>query len=268
MQYYSQIYGMLFTDQLKTNIELKDYPQKIVSLVPSQSELLWDLGLRKELVGITKFCIHPQELFKNITKIGGTKTLNIKKIIDLKPDLVIGNKEENDRSQIIELQKHVPVWMSDIYNLSDALQMIEAVGEMTNKQNEAINIKNQIAQSFLQLKTISKSVLYLIWKNPFMGAGTNTFINDMLLKMGLKNLLNQENNRYPELKINDIIDLKPEVIFLSTEPYPFKELDIVFFSKKLPNTKIILVDGEMFSWYGSRLLKSSNYFNQLIDIHF
>lgn len=268
MQYYSQIYGMLFIDQLKTTIELDSYPKRIVSLVPSQSELLWDLGLTNELVGITKFCIHPEDLFKNMTKVGGTKTLNVQKIIDLNPDLIIGNKEENEQSQIIELKKHVPVWMSDIYNLSDTLLMIESLGEITNKQNEATNIKNQIAQSFLQLKTTSKSVLYLIWKNPFMAAGTNTFINDMLLKMGLKNVLNQENSRYPELSIEDMIHLNPEVIFLSSEPYPFKELDINFLHHKLPNTQILLVDGEMFSWYGSRLLKSSAYFNQLIDLHF
>ena len=112
---------MFFTDQLNNTIELTDLPKRVISLVPSQSELLWDLGLREELVGITKFCVHPKEMFHSITRIGGTKTLNITKIRELQPDIIIGNKEENDYSQIIELQKEFKVWMSDIYTLNDFL---------------------------------------------------------------------------------------------------------------------------------------------------
>ena len=123
MQYYSEISLMLFTDQLNNQIELDAFPKRIVSLVPSQSELLWDLGLKEEIIGITKFCIHPKELFETVSRIGGTKTLNINKIRDLKPDLIIGNKEENEYSQIIELQKEFKVWMSDIYNLNDSLEI-------------------------------------------------------------------------------------------------------------------------------------------------
>lgn len=264
MQYYSQISSMLFTDQLNNTIELKLYPKRIVSLVPSQSELLWDLGLREELVGITKFCVHPKELYKTVTKIGGTKTVNIKKIRELKPDLIIGNKEENEHSQIIELKKEFPVWMSDIYNLNDSLTMINSIGELVNRVEEANKIKDNIQASFLNLKTESRSVLYLIWKNPYMAAGKATFIGDMLHKMGLKNVLTDTNGRYPNLSLEDIKLLNPELIFLSSEPYPFKEKHIQEFKELLPSSKIMLVDGELFSWYGSRLLKSANYFNGLL----
>jgi ABC-type Fe3+-hydroxamate transport system substrate-binding protein len=140
---------MLFTDQLNNSIVLDSYPKRIISIVPSQSELLWDLGLRDELVGITKFCIHPKEMFDSIERVGGTKNLNIDKIRALKPDLIIGNKEENEQAQILELQKEFPVWMSDIYHLEDALKMIELVGQLVNQSSKANFIKNSIQHSFL-----------------------------------------------------------------------------------------------------------------------
>jgi ABC-type Fe3+-hydroxamate transport system substrate-binding protein len=213
---------MLFTDQLNNTIELYTFPKRIISIVPSQSELLWDLGLRDELVGITKFCIHPKEMFNSIERVGGTKTLHIEKIRALKPDLIIGNKEENEQSQILELQKEFPVWMSDIYNLEDALKMIELVGELVNQSNKANQLKNTIQHSFLNIQQVSKTALYLIWYKPYMAAGKTTFIGDMLQKIGVENVL-PANSRYPELSLEEIKSLNPDIIFLSSEPYPFKQ---------------------------------------------
>ncbi len=255
---------MIFTDHINNTIELKTMPKRIISLVPSQSELLWDLDLKKELIGITKFCVHPKEMFDSVERVGGTKKLNIEKIRELKPDLIIGNKEENERSQIEILQKEFPVWMSDIYNLEDALKTIHAIGELTGKKEKANKISNSIETSFSELRAIHKTVLYLIWKDPYMAAGKATFIGDLLHKIGLQNNIKEEDSRYPELTIEQIEILSPEFIFLSSEPYPFKETHIVELQQQLPATKIILVDGELFSWYGSRLLKSVAYFNELI----
>ena len=255
---------MLFPHQLNQTIELKSYPKRIISLVPSQSELLWDLGLRDELVGITKFCIHPTEMFKSIDRLGGTKTLNIEKIRALKPDLIIGNKEENEQSQILELQKEFTVWMSDIYTLDDSLMMIEKVGELVNRVEEASAIKNSIQLSFLNLKQHTKSVLYFIWREPYMAAGKATFIGHILDRLGFKNKLEDNNGRYPQLSLEEIRLLNPELILLSSEPYPFKEIHIKELQDRLPDTKIILVDGELFSWYGSHLQKSVEYFNAII----
>ncbi len=254
---------MLFTDQLNNSIKLDTSPKRIISIVPSQSELLWDLGLRDELVGITKFCIHPQEMFNSIERVGGTKNLNIEKIRALKPDLIIGNKEENEQSQILELQKEFSVWMSDIYNLEDALKMIELVGELVNKSDKANGIKYQIQQSFLNIQQVSKTGLYLIWNKPYMAAGKSTFIGNMLQKIGVENVL-PTNSRYPELSLDEIKSLNPEMICLSSEPYPFKEEHIKELQNELPNSKVVLVDGELFSWYGSRLTKSVSYFNELV----
>jgi ABC-type Fe3+-hydroxamate transport system substrate-binding protein len=256
---------MLFTDQLNNTIKLTSYPKRIISLVPSQSELLWDLGIREELVGITKFCVHPREMFRTMTHIGGTKTVSIEKVKSLKPDLIIGNKEENEQSQITALQKEFTVWMSDIYNLQDSLTMIGAVGQLVNRAEEATRLKESIASSFLNLQSKQRSVLYLIWKNPYMAAGRATFIGDMLSKMGLINSVVDDNGRYPELSSEDIRTLNPELIFLSSEPYPFKEKHIQELQTLLPQTKIVLVDGELFSWYGSRLRKSVAYVNELLN---
>src|ERR1700741_1030662 len=121
---------MRFTDQMNREIELKGSPKRIISLVPSQTELLWHLGLREELVGITKFCVHPEEMFHTKPRVGGTKKFDLKKIAELKPDLIIGNKEENEQVQIEELMKQYPVWMSDITNLDQALDMISRVGAL------------------------------------------------------------------------------------------------------------------------------------------
>jgi ABC-type Fe3+-hydroxamate transport system substrate-binding protein len=255
---------MLFTDQLNNSIELKHFPKRIVSLVPSQTELLWDLGLKEEIVGITKFCIHPTQLYNAALKIGGTKNIDIEKIRSLKPDIIIGNKEENEKVQIEALQAEFPVWMSDIYNLNDSLTMIDSLGKLTNKGNEAAEIIDNINNSFLKLVPLNSTVLYLIWKKPFMAAGKATFIGDMLQKIGLKNVISDSQSRYPELNINEIKELNPELVFLSTEPFPFNQTHISELRNELPNSKIILVDGELFSWYGSRLQKSADYFNELL----
>ena len=254
---------MIFIDHLKNKIELAHIPKRIVSLVPSQTELLWDFGLQDELVGITKFCIHPPDMFKLKDRVGGTKTLNLNKIRSLKPDLIIGNKEENEYAQINELQKEFPVWMSDIYNLKDAYKMISDIGELVNKKNEANVLISEIQKSFSLIKKHHKTVLYLIWKNPYMAAGKSTFIGDVLNEMGLMNVLETNDLRYPEVSLENIKNLNPELIFLSSEPFPFNEKHINELRQIAPNATIKLVDGELFSWYGSRLLKSVTYLNQL-----
>ncbi len=267
---------MNFIDQLNRKIEIPFPPKRIISLVPSQTELLFDLGLRDEVVGITKFCIHPREWFKSKTRVGGTKQYDFEKIKQLKPDLIIGNKEENDKDQIEELMKLYPVWMSDIYTLPDALDMITRVGALVGKQQEAIHLKLNIESQFQNISNLTShpdsyrdsdlKVIYFIWKKPFMAAGSNTFINDMLKRCGFTNvLMTKDMERYPELNTIQIAETNPDVILLSSEPYPFKEKHIQEFQVLCPNAKIMVVDGELFSWYGSRLLHAPVYFQKLME---
>lgn len=253
-----------FTDQLGNEITINFPPKRIISVVPSQTELLFDLGLDKEVIGLTKFCIHPIEKFAERTKVGGTKKLNIDLIKDLKPDLIIGNKEENTQSDIEELAASFPVWMSDIFTLDDAIKTITQIGELVDRVPEASYLNHLINAGFTDLKTlalqnhIDKKVAYLIWRKPYMAAGKNTFIDDVLLTNGMTNVVSQQ--RYPQLSLEQLKTLNPEIVLLSSEPYPFGEKHIQEIQAVLPKAKIKLVDGEMFSWYGSRLVKAVQYF--------
>ncbi|MDN5288940.1 MAG: cobalamin-binding protein [Mucilaginibacter sp.] len=254
----------VFHDQLNRVINLDKVPKRIVSVVPSQTELLFYLGLDAEVVGITKFCVHPEHRFKMVTKVGGTKQLNIAQIKTLQPDLIIANKEENERSQIEELMNICPVWISDIHNLDEALQMIRSVGAITDRETAAKTLCDDIASRFskLILPALKLRVAYFIWRKPYMIAGNHTFIGSMLQKCGLMNVF--QTNRYPEINAEELVKAKPDVILLSSEPYPFKQKHIDEFKGILPQARVVLVDGEMFSWYGSRLLYAPAYFKELI----
>jgi len=255
----------IFKDQLGNSVTISFPPSRIISLVPSQTELLAELNLSTEVVGITKYCVFPTQWAESKAIVGGTKDFNIRRILDLHPDLIIGNKEENKKELIEALMPHAPVWMSDINSLTNALSMIESVGEITNRVGEARFISTSIQKSFDRLKPIvhtNHTVLYLIWRKPWMGVASNTFIHNMLERIGFKNCL-ETSERYPELSPETLSALNPDYIFLSSEPYPFKEKHIKELQAFCPSSRILLVDGQMFSWYGSRLTKAVDYFRSL-----
>jgi ABC-type Fe3+-hydroxamate transport system substrate-binding protein len=241
-------------------------PQRIVSLVPSQTELLHYFGLEIETIGITKFCIHPKEWFSTKTRVGGTKDVNIQTIKKLRPDLIIANKEENAREQIEELAKDFTVLVTDVNNIDGGLQMINDIGKITLKEKAAADLTAAIKKQFSKIVPSSKKIAtaYLIWKGPYMTIGGDTFINDVIKKCGLRNIF-ADKKRYPKLNIADLPIANCQLLLLSSEPYPFKQKHIDELQQQLPNTKIILVDGEMFSWYGSRMLLMPEYLNRLIE---
>jgi ABC-type Fe3+-hydroxamate transport system substrate-binding protein len=254
-----------FTDMIGTKMQLESVPQRIVSLVPSQTELLYDLGLKDEVVGITKFCIHPQEWFRQKVRVGGTKQVNIEKLAALKPDLVIANKEENTKEDIEAIRKLAPVWTSDIKDLADCLSMVAQIGALCGKEQDAQDIIQQLQLDFAQLplkNVIGKSAAYLIWNEPLMVVARHTFVHAVLESLGFTNVFATQ-ARYPEIGLKQLAEANPEYVLLSSEPYPFKEKHIKKFKDLLPNSTILLVDGEMFSWYGSRLKHALSYFNSI-----
>lgn len=240
-------------------------PQKIVSLVPSITELLYDLNLAKETVGITKFCIHPLQWYQTKEKIGGTKNLQIEKIKHLQPDLIIANKEENTQNQIEILASLFPVYVTDVNNYDEGIKMITDIGKITSRVTEAVQLTKAIQLGFHLLQKPFQQIktAYFIWKDPFMTVGGDTFINDIMSRLGLQNIFNHY-KRYPQVTLQDVILADPQLILLSSEPYPFKQKHITEIQAYLPDTKILLADGEMFSWYGSRMKFMPLYFKKLL----
>lgn len=242
-------------DQLGEEHTFDALPQRIVSLVPSITELLCDLGLEDQVIGCTKFCVHPAGLRKRITVIGGTKQVHIERVLQLAPDLVIANKEENTKADIEALRQHCPVWVSEISNLATANVMIRALAGIFGRTAIAAQIidKNQATLDRLA-KANQGTALYLIWQNPYMSVGGDTYIHDIMERLGYENCCGQQ-TRYPSLTSEALKALAPKHLLLSSEPFPFSEQHIQAFKTLLPDTNIQLVDGELFSWYGGRLGK-------------
>ena len=250
-------------DQMGRTVLVHAKPLRIVSIVPSQTEFLVDLGLKERIVGLTKFCIHPEGFKREKAIVGGTKNVNIEKVRALQPDLIIGNKEENFQSDIEALEKEFPVWMSDICTLEDAYEFMRLIGEVLAV--DATPMIEEIQMKFAELKSSfaasvpKPKVAYLIWNNPVMLAGRNTFIHHLLEFLNFENACLED--RYPEVDLKSLGKL--DYLFLSSEPYPFKEKHLEEFRALLPDTEVLLVDGEYFSWYGSRLLGAPSYFQKL-----
>lgn len=252
-------------DQLNRKVNIPANPQRIISIVPSQTELLYDLGLKERIVAQTVFCVHPANEFKTAIKIGGTKKLDLEKIFSLKPDLIIANKEENEKSQIEELEKHFPVWISDIETIQDALDMINSIGKITQTQQKALAIIDSINQARAKFKSkqvISMKVIYLIWQKPYIAVGRQTFIKNMLEEVGFVNMI--EENRYPEISVEDLKNLNADYILLSSEPFPFNEFHKSEIENLIGKKNCIVVDGEFFSWYGSRMMLAYPYFGEIL----
>ena len=249
-----------FTDMVGRTITVDYPPKRIISLVPSQTELLADLGLDEEVVGITKFCVHPDAWFRNKKRVGGTKTLHMDIIKSLQPDLIIANKEENTREQVEELAALYPTWISDIKTIDDGLQMILEVGLLAGKPERATELADEIRIGFDRFDSMGsgKRVAYFIWRKPWMCAGGDTFISNIIERIGWVNVLN-DRPRYPEITLEELTDHDVDLVLLSSEPYPFKDAHSAEIKAFLPDAAIMLVDGEMFSWYGSRMKLAAGY---------
>lgn len=256
---------MLVKDQLDRTITISQAPKRIASLVPSQTELLVDLGLEQQLVGITKFCVHPAHLKSQIEVVGGTKKVHFDKIEKLQPNIIICNKEENTKEMVSQLEEIAPVWISDVQSFSSSLDLIDSLGAIFSVEAQAQMLRKKIEGEFQSFSVFMKDkpkrkVAYLIWKNPYMAAGRKTFINEILRLNNWENFIADPNSRYPEIELNSL--QQADLVLLSTEPYPFKEADVIEIKNALQK-EVHLVNGEYFSWYGSRLQHAFSYFKAL-----
>ena len=255
-------------DQIGTSHSFETSPKRIISLVPSQTELLYDLGLEDKIIGVTKFCVHPYHFKSTKKRVGGTKKVHYEKIRLLQPDIIICNKEENTQEIVEELRKICTVWVTDIITIEDNFQMISDFGQIFNCRTEAQKWNDKLAfgledfKNFIKQKPFKKAA-YFIWKDPYMVAGNDNFINELLKLNHFENIF-QDKGRYPEIELEKLhLEKDLDLIFLSSEPFPFTEEHALEIKKNALHGKTVLVDGEMFSWYGSRLLKAFSYFKKL-----
>lgn len=257
-------------DQLGNVHQFREKPRRVVSLVPSLTELLVDLDLEKELVGITKFCVHPGYLREQKAIIGGTKNVHSAKVGELNPDFILVSKEENTRRTAAQLPKDVPVYVSDIANLKDLKKVVSDLGIIFGVEQKANDLNREIdalEKSLQKLVVTRQTCIYLIWKDPYMAAGIDTFINEMLKLTGCENALEkwgEDGKRYPTITVEQMIELNPERIFLSSEPFPFTEEHVTELADKLPS-KIRVIDGEAFSWYGTGVLRQREYLETFVQ---
>lgn len=261
---------MICIDQLGRRIEFLKPLRRIISLVPSQTELLVSLGLSDNIVGVTKFCVHPKAIRSQKVIVGGTKKVNYEKIKKLNPDIILCNKEENTKEIVAHLQEEYPVHVSDIFSISEALEMIKQYGEIFNKKTEATTLISKIRlekESFDDFVSTmpQKRVAYFIWKDPWMVTGKDTFVDHLLKANRFINVFDDK-DRYPEISKEELSSIQDlDLIMLSSEPYPFSEKHIDELTS-ISNAKVILVDGEYFSWYGSRLVQAFSYFKTLHEV--
>lgn len=260
---------LTITDQIGVTHTFETSPKRIVSLVPSQTETLFELGLEDKIIGITKFCVHPYHLKATKLSVGGTKNVHIEKIRALNPDIIVANKEENTLEIVESLRDICPVWVTDVRSIDDNIQMLSDFGEIFNKRTEAKNWIEKIKfaltdfQNFVVDKPTRKAS-YLIWREPYMAAGKDTFIDALLQLNKFTNIYANREDRYPEVEIRKMrIQGDPDVVFLSSEPYPFKEEHAFEIGRSTHHVKAVFVDGEMFSWHGIRLVYAFEYFKVL-----
>jgi ABC-type Fe3+-hydroxamate transport system substrate-binding protein len=244
---------------------------RIVSLVPSITELLFDLGLQSNLVGRTGFCIHPKDLVRKVPKVGGTKTIDLARIKRLHPTHLVVNIDENPRGMVEEIAKFVPhVVVTHPRAPRDNLDLYRLLGGIFSRQEQAEALCRRFEHAYDEVATIGASwprqqVLYLIWKAPWMTVSSDTYISRMLATVGWDTVAPNSSSRYPTVDLTPQFLAKVDFVLLSSEPYTFRERHCVEVLDALPErsrTRVALIDGSMTSWYGSRAIPGLTYLRE------
>ena len=261
---HRESYPLSDTDARGKDVTVEAPPRRIVSLVPSQTELLVHLGLRDHLVGVTRFCVHPPGLKEYKEVVGGTKNVCCDRVRELKPDFILANREENTQETVEALEDVAPVYVTNVSDLPTAVDMIRSVGRLVQRREYAGSQARKIMRLFRKMPHYQPTLLtaYLIWRDPYMTVGHDTFIHDVMRYAGLINIFGKC-TRYPEITPTDLSHADPDLILLPDEPFPFKQEHVRELRSSLPDTPIQLVSGRFFSWYGSCLLKMPKYLRAL-----
>lgn len=248
-------------DDRGVTVRLERPPQRIVSLVPSTTETLHALVGPERIVGVTRFCVHPQPWVGTVPKVGGTKDVDLERLAALEPDLVVGNIEENTRELAEAVEGRWPLYMAFPRTVDEALSDLRRLGELVGAPREAAEAVAAIAAARVKPKA-SFRFLYLIWREPWMAAGSDTFISEMLGEVGGVNVVD---GRYPQVTALSLADLGADLVLLSSEPFPFTPRHVAELSELsgLPERRFHLVDGELCSWHGVRMAAGLRYLSDL-----
>jgi ABC-type Fe3+-hydroxamate transport system substrate-binding protein len=241
---------------------------RIVSLVPSITELVCDLGLSSRLVGRTGFCIHPRDAVRDIPKVGGTKTVDHEKIRALRPTHVLLNIDENEKATAETLAAFVPhLIVTHPLTPLDNLPLYRLIGAIFGRPDEAEQLCNrfQAAHDALGAEPFPRrTALYLIWKDPWMTVSRDTYISRTLALAGIETVPGGATSRYPEFSLDDPWVAGAELVLLSSEPYMFRARHVTELAALAPiaGKPVHLIDGEMTSWYGSRAIEGLAYLRE------
>jgi ABC-type Fe3+-hydroxamate transport system substrate-binding protein len=257
-------------------VELRRLPRRIVSLVPSTTEILCALGLGEALVGVTVYCVEPRDVVRGKTRIGGEKNPDLEKIRALEPDLVIANIEENVRDDIDRLRAwSIPVWVTYPRTVAEGIQLIGELGELTGSSARAAELLRDIEPLHERVRMATArrppvAVFYPIWRGPYMTINGDTYIHDMLKVCGARNIFADRPERYPTVTLDEVAARRPDVILLPDEPFRFRRAHLADFAKytdvpAVRDGRIHLVDGKPFSWHGPRIAEALRRLPGLID---
>lgn len=247
-------------------LELAAPPQRIVSLIPSTTELLCALGLAEALVGVTVYCVEPRDIVRGKTRVGGEKDPDLAVIRRLAPDLVVANIEENRLEDVAALRAAgVPVWVTWPRTVAEALTMIRDLGEVTGAHERARALLDTLEPLYARARERAATrrpvpVFYPIWRQPWMTIGADTYVHDLLATCGGANVFG-DRTRYPTVALDEVAARAPEVILLPDEPFRFRRAHLADFEPyptvpAVRGHRIHLVDGKPFSWHGPRLAEA------------
>ena len=247
-------------------------PRRLVSLCPSVTELICDLGLADALVGISRFCTHPPEVVEGIEKVGGTKDPRIDRIVDLAPDLVILNEEENRLEDAEALEAAGLRIHCDLpKTVDDTAQMVRRLGAALDRVDQAEAIAADVEQRAERVRrqardTTEVSWAYLIWRKPWMAVNVDTFVSTLLTLPGGRNVFANASDRYPAVTVDDLVAADPDVVLLASEPFPFEAKHARELAELTGWTegRFRIVDGQDLSWHGSRTPRGIDYAEEVL----
>lgn len=266
---------MAVVDALGRTVPLSGSPRRVVSLVPSLTEYLFAIGAGERLVGVTDYCIEPAAAVANLPKVRGTKNPDRELIRTLQPDLVLASKEENRQRDVVAFEAaHIPVYVTDIQSVNDAVTQLAALAAILEATPAAVPLLDAIrAELAAGTHQPTRRTLTFIWRDPWMAVGGATYADDLLRRCGAENVALGMSGRYPRATLEEFMHLAPEVILLPDEPYRFTEADRAAFAPfatvpAVSANRIHLCDGMLLTWYGPRTVEALRTLRGVLSFEF